>query len=297
MLSHKKTYIQNCTGSHLKHGEKSAGAKSIDKMISKTVFYILSVGFLGVSIYVLFFSTYLNVSNIIISGNNELSLEELKRVVENGKQGKYFGTIPKDNFLLIRSDKVKQLLSGEFRKIKEVSVLKRFPDTLMISLQERKALLVLCSGENCFLIDENGIAYSQADFNSPELTQNHLIRISDKSLGEIKIGEEVATQAYIQYVLKLKDSLQGIGLAVEDEFWTPSLVADEINVKVCDGQELYFSTQFSLESAVKTLDIILKKEPLKTQQKDVAYIDLRTENKVFYKLNNQPAVDNAENKQ
>lgn len=297
MLSHKKTYIQNCTGSHLKHGEKSAGAKSIDKMISKTVFYILSVGFLGVSIYVLFFSTYLNVSSIVISGNNELSLEELKKVVENKKQGKYFGIIPKDNFLLIRSDKVKQLLSGEFRKIKEVSVSKKFPDTLMISLQERKALLVLCSGENCFLIDENGIAYSQADFNSPELTQNHLIRISDKSLGEIKIGEEIATQNYILYVLKLKDSLQNIDLAIEDEFWTPSLVADEINVKVRDGQELYFSTQFSLESAVKTLDIILKKEPLKTQQKDVAYIDLRTENKVFYKLNNQPAVDNAENKQ
>lgn len=297
MFSSKKTYIQNCTGSHLKHGEKSAGAKSIDKMISKIIFYFLLVGFLGISIYVLFFSTYLNVSNIIISGNNELSLEDLKKVVENGKQGKYFGIIPKDNFLLIRSDKVKQLLSGDFRKIKEVSVSKRFPDTLMISLQERKALLVLCSGENCFLIDENGIAYSQADFSSPELTQNHLIRISDKSLGEIKIGEEVATQAYIQYVLKLKDSLQNIGLVVEDEFWTPSLVADEINVKVRDGQELYFSTQFSLESAIKTLDIILKKEPLKTQQKDTAYIDLRTENKVFYKLNNQPATDNTENKQ
>ena len=298
MLARKKTYIQNCTGAHLKNEEKSAKQKKISQIISRIIFYVLLLAFLGVTGYVLFFAPYLKISQINVSGNIELNSDEIKSLVENRQQGKLLKTIPQNNFLLIRTKSLENFLIGQFKKIKQVTVTKKFPDTLEINLQERKALLILCSGEKCFLIDEGGIAYLEADFNSPELVQNHLIKISDKSAGSVKIGDVVMNQAFIQYVSGLREELQTLGLVVDADYWTPSLVSNEIDLKVTNGQELYFSTQFPLESAVKTLDIVLKKELSKVAQSEIAYIDLRTENKVFYKLNSVPAlpVENTDSK-
>ncbi len=298
MLSPKKTYIQNCTGAHMKSKEKSANEKATSRVISRVVFYILLVAFLGVTGYVLFFSAYLKISKISINGNEELDLAEIRSVIESKQQRKLFKIFPMDTFLLANTGNLENSLTSQFRKIKKVSVVKKFPDTLEITLQERKALLVLCSGEKCFLIDENGTAYSEANFDSPEITQNHLIKIFDRNPDDIRIGDTVIERLYVQYVSALSVTLQGIGVAIDNEYWTPSLVADEIDVKISNGGELYFSTQFPLETAIKTLNIVLKKELIRIQQSDVAYIDLRTENKVFYKLTNVPAppVEKVDNK-
>jgi cell division septal protein FtsQ len=295
MLSRKKRYLQNCTGAHLKNERRDGEESPLGKIFARVLFYVLLVCFLAVTSYVLLFSTYLKISKITIIGNSELSLAEIRKVIEDQQQEKLLKIIPKDNFLLTRSGAFEKLLAGQFRKIKSVAVVKKFPDTLEITLQERKALLVFCSGDWCFLIDENGVAYSEADFNSPELTQNNLIKISDGSPEAVKLGDEIFDQAYIQYVSTLKEALQGVGIFAENDFTTPSLMADEVKVKITQGGELYFSTQFPLKNAIKTLAIILNKEPLKTQQPNLSYIDLRTENKVFYRLNNQPVAENTDN--
>ena len=146
------------------------------------------------------------------------------------------------------------------------------------------------------MIDEVGNAYNEADFSSPELTQNHLIKIVDKGLSRVKVGDNILDQPYVQYVSSLKEQLQSLGLSIEGEYWTPALAADEINVKVTGGEELYFSTLFPLKSAIETLNIVLKKELSGNQPSEITYIDLRTENKVFYKLNAAaPPVENVDN--
>ena len=296
MLRPKKTYLQNCTGGHLKGGGKSAQQKRTSRIVSRVIFYVLLVAFLGVTGYMLFFSNYLKIGQINIKGVEELDSAQIRSVVEESQQGKFLKTIPRDNFLLISSKNLQQKLLTEFKKIKTVSVIKKFPDTLEINLQERKALLLLCSGEQCFLIDENGIAYSQADFDSPEIAQNHLIKITDNSGGKIEIGSQVMDQAYIQYVSSLKGQLQALGVEIVQEYWTPALVADEIDVRTVETTELYFSTQFPLERATKVLDLVLKKELAKLQLSDLGYLDLRTENKVFYKLKNAAPVENVDTK-
>ena len=296
MLRPKKTYLQNCTGGHLKGGGKSAQQKRTSRIVSRVIFYVLLVAFLGVTGYMLFFSNYLKIGQINIKGVEELDSAQIRSVVEESQQGKFLKTIPRDNFLLISSKNLQQKLLTEFKKIKTVSVIKKFPDTLEINLQERKALLLLCSGEQCFLIDENGIAYSQADFDSPEIAQNHLINITDNSGGKIEIGSQVMDQAYIQYVSSLKGQLQALGVEIVQEYWTPALVADEIDVRTGETTELYFSTQFPLERATKVLDLVLKKELAKLQLSDLGYLDLRTENKVFYKLKNAAPVENVDTK-
>jgi len=283
-----RKYIKNCTGDQC---EASRGRSNI---ISLIIFHTLLACFVGVSVYVLFFSLCLSVTNITVTGTAELSSQEIQQRVEDSLRGKYFGLLPKNNFLFISQKKLQNTLLGDFKKIRSVTIVKKFPDTFSINVDERKALLVWCSGENCYLLDEKGVAYNEADFSSPELQQNHLLQIRDVSSREVKIGDAIIESVYEQYVLSLKDALATIGFNATEQYWTPSRMADEINVKTDQESEFYFSTQFELSSALSTLNTILKKEIPEEKKGDIAYIDLRNENKAFYKFKNtQPIVENA----
>lgn len=283
-----RKYIKNCTG------ERCEGENVSSNIASTIVFYALLACFVGVSVYVLFFSQYLQIANISINGVKELNSQEVQQVVDDSLGGKYLGLIPKNNFLFISQEKTENLLMGNFKKIRTVKVIKKFPSEVNIDIDEREALLVWCASEKCYLLDENGVAYSAADFSSPEIVQNNLLQISETSGREVAIGTKVIEPSYEQYVLGIKGALSAVGFNATDQYFTPSRMAEEIKVKTDQESEIYFSTQYPLESALRTLATVLKKEIAEDKRGDLAYIDLRNENKVFYKFKNvEPSV--AEN--
>ena len=198
-----KMYIKNCTGNE--NAKKMPGRSSIFlNMISRFIFYMLLISFFGVSFYMFFFSGYLKMNNIKITGNNEINSFDIQNSLSGYLQGNFLKIIPKDNFLFISEKKVSELLKNNFKKIRAVTVSKEFPDSISINIDERKAVLVWCSGEKCFLIDENGTAYSVADFNSSEISQNHLIRINDMSERDIARGQKITDYYFVQYVIGIK---------------------------------------------------------------------------------------------
>jgi hypothetical protein len=136
------------------------------------------------------------------------------------------------------------------------------------------------------LLDENGTAYSVADFSSPELVQNNLLQINETSGNDVIIGTKIIEPAYEQYVLGIKDALGGIGFNVVGQYFTPSRMAEEISVKTDQESELYFSTQYPLESAIRSLATVIKKEITEDKKGNILYVDLRNENKIFYKFKN-----------
>jgi cell division septal protein FtsQ len=282
-----KKYIKNCTGDDC--GEKSEVASSFSLLVSKILFRIALVGSLSVTTYVLFFSPYLQITNIEIQGNQELSSEELIQKIQESLQGKYLGVIPKNNFLFVSQKNIKNILVNDFKKIREVSFSKKFPDSIDVNIDERKALLIWCSNEKCYLMDESGTPYSEADFNSPEFLQNHLLKINDTSGRDVLLGEKIIEPAFESYVISAKDELKTVGFEANGEYSTPSRMAEEIRIKTVQGPDLYFSTQFPLASAMSSMATVLKKEIDPQAQGEIEYFDLRNDGKVFYKLKNVEA--------
>ncbi|HAS00008.1 MAG: hypothetical protein US57_C0008G0027 [Candidatus Moranbacteria bacterium GW2011_GWC2_37_73] len=281
-----RKYIKNCTGNDCEEEKKSS------RFFSVFIFYTLLVCFIGVTGYVVFFSQHLQIVNITVLGTKELNGQEIQQIVSDSLQGKYLGIIPRNNFLFVSQRKFENLLNDKFKKIRTLSVIKKFPDTVSIEIDERKALLVWCSSEKCYLLDENGTAYSEADFSSPDLMGNNLLQINETNRRDVTIGDKIIEPSYEQYALAIKDSLAALGFEATGQYFTPSRMAEEINVKTNQETEFYFSTQFSLDSAIRTLETVLKKEIPEDKKGEIAYIDLRNENKVFYKFKNtDPPVD------
>jgi cell division septal protein FtsQ len=273
-----KKYIKNCTGDHCEIDNGQSGIFSV------VIFYFLLLCFLCVSIYILFFSQYLKISNVSIAGTQQLSDQEIKQSIDNLLGGKFLNMIPRNNFLFISQRNIENKVKDDLKKIRGVFVSKKFPDTVSIIIDERKALLVWCGAQKCYLLDEQGFAYSEADFSSEQLIQNNLLQINDNSGSEIKIGEKIIEPSFEQYVLALKDDLLKFGFDANGQYYTPSRMSEEITMKTNQETDFYFSTQFSKESAIKTLSTIFKKEIPAEKRGNIAYIDLRNENKVFYKL-------------
>lgn len=277
-----KRYIQNCTGGSC--DEKKG--KSSNKTITRIIFRILLVLFVLVLFYLLFFSMEMRINKVAVSGTSELDSAGIQQKIEESLRGNYLNFVPKNNFLFISQSRLEKNLKNEYRKIRNAKVTKKFPDSVSIEIDERKGLLVWCrNGESCFLLDENGVAYSAADFSAPELVQNHLLQVNDNSGTEVIIGERVIEDPYEKYLLAIGESLKKIGIEIDGKYVTPSRMSEEVQVRTQQGFVLIFSTQFELDHALKTLAIVLKKEIPAGKLGELAYIDLRSENKVFYKFN------------
>lgn len=272
--------------------ERIAKRQHQEKMVPilKAARLILLVTFLGVVAYSLFFSGFLEVKNVSVFGMETLAENELKQKIDVYYQGKYLRFLPKNNILLVSEKMLKGKLEDDFRKIESVAVEKKFPGTLIIKIIERKSLVVWCSGGPCYIIDENGYAYQGVSLDSREVTENNLVKIVDESAKPIDLGEEVISTEYANFFAQVREGFaQEANLEIGDEYLVKSRISGSLQVKSKSGFNIFLNSQIPASLSAKTLKIFLESELKPENIADLEYVDLKVENKVYYKLKNAPA--------
>lgn len=245
----------------------------------------LCMVFLGVIIFVFLFSSFMQIKKINLEGLEDLSHADVESVMMETYEGKYLGILPKDNYCLFPDGEIAKILKERFRKISEVSVEKRFPDEAVVKIKERDSLLLWCSGGPCYLVDESGFAYMGVDFSSPDIEQNRLIKIIDTSAKPLAIGDKVLSREYIDFVLAAVNRFpKESGMELLEEGNTPSRLAGEISFISKDGAKIALSTDLPLDQTMKTLNLFMQKELPEQKRAELDYLDLRFENRVYYKL-------------
>jgi cell division septal protein FtsQ len=259
--------------------------KKRNPFILKVIFNVLLVVFLTAAAYILFFSSYLQINQLFLGGVEELEYEKVVAEINSNLDGRYFKTIPRNNFILISANNLRDDLMGKFKKIESVELEKKFPGTIAVKIKERKALMLWCSGGPCYIVDEGGVAYTGADFESQEIKENNLIRLIDKSARPISLGEKVLNPEFVQFTLGIRNKLsKDLGIIILDEYFTKSAVSEEIQVKVNEGWDIYFNSQLSIDKSISTLKLFLDDKIGSEQRSKLEYADLRIEDKVYYKF-------------
>jgi cell division septal protein FtsQ len=269
--------------------------KMPNPVFSRMIFRLLFLVFVGATAYILFFSPFLEIKKISLEGVAELEYEDVYNKVSESFSGKYFYFIPKNNLILISRNRMRKELSDSFKKISKVEIEKIFPDGIAVKIVERKALLVWCSAGPCYIIDENGYAYTWTDFESDEVKQNNLLNIVDNSGKPVAIGEKVLDEEYMEFVMALEDKLNGeTGIKINNKYHVGSRIAEEVRVRVEEGWEIFFSTSLPMENSIQTFKTFLEKEMTNKDKSKLEYIDLRAENKVYYKFRDEEKDENKE---
>jgi len=254
-------------------------------VLGKILYALIFLIFAGVIAYVLFFSQLLAITQINVKGTQKIDPSDVRKMIETQLAGSFLRFIPKNNILLAGGSSIKRSILEKYKYAGKVQVKKDFPGGLDIAIEEREFNLVLCSNGECYVVDDSGTAFAKADFEKNELGENSLPVLYDDSSKSVEIGQTPVDQDYINYLLRIREKLSGdLKINSDREMHTPQLASGDIRVKTEEGWLIYFDKSISADKEIEMLKLVLENKIDPNKRSDLEYIDLRTDNKVYYKF-------------
>ncbi len=271
--------------SYRKHHVKSKIKKLKPKksiLKNKWFWYIALIVILFFAIsYFLLFAKFFSINNINISGNKDISTEDIFKISNNKVNKKLFSLgswqVISRSFFLTNPNYIKEEIVNQFPKVNEILVQKKMFQTLEIEIKEREAKAIFCNNQlnkDCYFVDKSGIAF---DFLETLPTGFFIIR-DDK---EAVAGKEIVNQNIIDGILKAKQILKdNYNIDIEDVLITTPL---RLNIKTSENWQVYLTTDSDLDTQITKLDLLLKEEITESVRKKLQYIDLRFKDRAYYK--------------
>lgn len=263
--------------------EDGPGEKSLGR---KILVIALWISFIGEVIYVLFFAGFFTIAKISVEGVSDgsvLTAEQIRRHAEEPWQGKWLHLIPKNNILLVRSARIEERLRMRYPKLESAQVSKQFPDALSVQVSERPYQILWCSRDECFLVNGEGRTVDAHIFFQYPNEQGTVIRIQDTAEAPLSVDKQVLTSEDQRFVHDLvSDFSLRTGLKIEGAIERPNLYAKEMRIRTDKGFLIFFNTRLSVAESLNTLMLVLEKEIPESEWDKIDYIDVRTENRIYY---------------
>lgn len=243
------------------------------------------------------------ISDVEIKGNELLEESVLKEKVNIIIQGHYIYFIPKDNIFLYPERKIKQNLSNEYKRIKDIIFDINKDNKLVINIVEFKGKYLWC-GENikdiekreCYFMDENGYVFDKSAFFTGDVYFKFFGPL-EKNNGNILSSNYLPK--YFSDIVTFSENLRKIGISISylnvKENFDGEFVIEGDDTSL-ENSKIIFKINDNLKKVIENLEASINTEPLlssfKNEFKNLEYIDLRFGNKVFYKFktNEQPRI-------
>jgi hypothetical protein len=255
--------------------------------LSRFLFWLLFLGFLGVCGYILLFSPFLEIESVSVEGNQNISSEEIVGKAGKTLNGKYFNFLSKRNFFLSSKKRMNQELKDNFSRLEISSIEKKFPRSILIRVKERQPELAWCSGGVCYLADKEGFVYAGANVTDSELNKNRFLIIIDDNARPVEIQHTSIGSEFVQYLKQIDTILvDELKFQIDGNYHTPAMSSREIVIKIKEGEGwlLKLSSVVSPEETKKILETIFEKELAGDKRAQLEYLDLRVKGKIYYKL-------------
>lgn len=242
--------------------------------------------FLGIVVFVLFFSSLLRIEQEDIAPMNSVAKSDVTVVIRDALSGKSFGLFPNDTMpiVFLRRHVLERKILETFPVFRTATISFVFPKTVVLKVEERVFTLVLCSGGPCFLVDEQGIAFTGAPDSSIESAQG-VFTVIDISAKPVSRQSPLFSEDFLRTFPSLRQRLSDeLGLETSNVAETPSRFSDELWFRSSDGWSLRMSATVPIEKSILALRLLFAKTISEQDRKNLEYIDLRTENRIFYLL-------------
>lgn len=223
-------------------------------------------------IYVLIYSTVFQIRKFIVTGKEYYSDEEIVGIVEplvlNTQFKKILGRQNLTAWNVSRPDISKTALAQatiERNWIKQ---------SILINVRERERLAIWCDlNNNCYWIDDGGMTMEKA----PQTEGSLIITIYDNAENRIMQGMNVLGERFIANFASIIKGIATMKLPIEKITYDSRL--QEIHVNNYSGPNLFFSIRFDPGQNISSLRTLQEKMNIEK----IGYIDLRVENRLYYK--------------
>lgn len=259
------------------------------------LYSFLVLVFIGITVYTLFFSHFMEIHSVDIDGIDKADPESVVDEIHSYLNEKKLLFLPQNNLLIFSSSDLVARLQKKFIKIQNIQVQKSFPDSIQVSIIERKALLVVCSAGPCYIVNEEGVAYRGFQKEEDKISKDDLVKVIDENADPISIGDEIISAKDVEFMTELLFALKELGIEASSEYSLPSRVAQEVSVTTQEGWELHLSTESPLNQSMSSLAAFLSQTLEGEQRSRLEYVDLRVNNKIFYALKKEEGENAEEN--
>jgi hypothetical protein len=237
--------------------------------------------------YTLFFSGWFLIKEIKISGYEEISESEIRDLVDGYLNKKYLLNYikPFSNILFMSSEAIEHSLREKFPKIGEADVDKHlFGRNLTIEINEREIFGIWCkyieSGENqqCFYFDDSGNMFKPA----PKLSSEIFLIIEDGRGRDFKLTDTFDDKELFEKINLARNILDELKFIRYSNFFLPQ-GSFEFWIKTREGWYVYLDKESDISTQLVSLKKFLEEKLSESRRQTLQYIDLRINNRIYYK--------------
>lgn len=200
--------------------------------------------------------SFFQISQLEVDGNQRITTEEITTLTNNILELKALGFIPQDSFWTVRTSVVETLLRQQVKQsmaIDELSVTKKFPNTLSIHLRERVPSMNWVSGETWYVLDPEGVIV-QAYASEAERDLN-LPTVVDQNQTPVQARQQIVTADYVDFLRELQTEFTpGTNLEI-DHFEIPIITCQQKQFVAEQAIENELSQAKDAETKQKIRDI------------------------------------------
>ncbi len=228
---------------------------------------------------------YFQIKEVKIVGAQVVSTETVQDVIRDVISGKYLWFVPKSNAIIFPEGLVESILLRKFPRLSSIDLSLEGLERLVASVVEREPFALYCEAlapsevEGCYFLDESGFIFDEAPIFSEGV---YLVYSYETPLTD-PLGREFLPREVFKGLEAFINSFSSLG------FEPVAVVVGErdLAVSTSRGAKLLIRRGGNLGLTLSNLEAFLKDESIQAQAdflERVTELDLRTENKVFYKF-------------
>lgn len=222
------------------------------------------------------------ISKIEVAGAKAISADEVTSLAQKNLAGSYFWLLPRSNFLIYPRGGIKESLLKEFSRFSSVGISLNGTKSLDITVVEREPFALYCPDlgrDSCYFLDENGFIFDRA----PAFFGNvYFIYAKNLPITNPVSTEFLPSAEFKQLTNFIKN------LASFDIYPLSLEVSEsEFTLRLPHSARIIFLRGGDLNLIYSNLSAFLNDESIKSQKdflEKIESLDLRTDNKVFYKF-------------
>lgn len=236
-------------------------------------FFVLFIGVGYLIVYSSVFQiTRINTNNTQIDADK--TVESLKKFfVGQSKITEFLGP---ENILVWKPEKIGEFLKN-YPQIAELAIEKKyFNREIKISVLEKEKFGIWCqlTTNDCWWFDKKGVIFSEALRAEGQLIN----KVDDFSGRSLSLGEPALEEKFLSNLIKIFEILEKSDLKIKS-LKLENLELQEVVTDSSLMPKIHFSLRINSEFALAALESIKK-----IGFEKIEYIDLRVENRAYYKL-------------
>lgn len=253
---------------------------------TKIIFVIVLFGGLIYGLSALSYCSKLNIQTVLVSGNSNVSTDDVLTTVRGAIKGRNFLIFSRANILWYPKQQIVDMMKYSYSWIDTISVERVNSTTISVRIKERAPVAVWCGTSQdkptaCQLMDSQGYVFAKA----PEFSGPAYVKLYGPVTFANWRGGEFYSQSGLKHILEFIKDLPEIG------FQPIAVVVAGTNaydVFMNGGARISVQDIDPVPEIISNLGSLLSQKAFAQSQlgnfSDLLYIDARFGNKLFYKF-------------